>query len=79
MTHQVETNIGVMSQGEAIKLEILNTLEKGRCLDQSQVYTIVSEKLQVPRPTVRRITRDLIIDLQHKISILQKNKKYNKK
>ena len=59
-----------MSQSSDIKAEILNLLEKGKSLDKSQIYTIVMQKMNVPRPTVRRIARDVRNELQSKVNVL---------
>lgn len=59
------------TQTEAIKLEILNCLEKGQALDKYQIYDIVISKLNVPRPTVRRCARLVIDDLKRKLLVLQ--------
>jgi hypothetical protein len=45
-------------------------LDKG-LTDKQDIYTKVVEELGVPRPTVRRVARDLRNELLQKIKILQ--------
>jgi len=47
-----------------------------QCLDlgmtsKEEIITAVVDKLGVPRPTVRRVKRDLITKLQTKIKVLE--------
>ena len=55
-------------------LEIKKAIES--CMDQGMtdkqdIYTKVVHDLNVPRPTVRRVARDLRIEMLKKIDILQ--------
>lgn len=55
-------------------LEIKKAIES--CMDQGMtdkqdIYTKVVNDLNVPRPTVRRVARDLRIEMLKKIDILQ--------
>lgn len=55
-------------------LEIKKAIES--CMDQGMtdkqdIYTKVVRDLDVPRPTVRRVARDLRIEMLKKIDILQ--------
>jgi len=45
-------------------------LERG-VTDKQDIYTKVVDELGVPRPTVRRVARDLRTELLQKIQILQ--------
>lgn len=58
------------SQSQAIKDKIYELLDMGMT-DKLKIYSKTVEELQVPRPTVRRMTRSLIQELQRKTSILQ--------
>lgn len=53
-----------------IKEAINSYLDKG-ITDKQDIYTKVVDDLGVPRPTVRRVARDLQTELLEKIKILQ--------
>ncbi len=57
-------------QSTIIKQEIEKLLDKG-LTDKSDIYSLVVQRLGVPRPTVRRIARDLRQDYINKVKILQ--------
>ena len=58
------------NQSTIIKAAINDLLEEG-VTDKQDIYSKVVDKLGVPRPTVRRVARDLRNDLLAKIKILQ--------
>ena len=58
------------TQSTNIKQAINDLLDKG-ITDKQDIYTKVVEELGVPRPTVRRVARDLRNELLQKIKILQ--------
>ena len=58
------------TQSTNIKQAINELLDKG-FTDKQDIYTKVVEELGVPRPTVRRVARDLRNELLLKIKILQ--------
>ncbi|MEO9277656.1 MAG: hypothetical protein ABI340_07775 [Nitrososphaera sp.] len=58
------------TQSTSIKQAINELLDKG-LTDKQDIYTKVVEELGVPRPTVRRVARDLRNELLQKIKILQ--------
>lgn len=58
------------TQSTSIKQAINNLLDKG-FKDKQDIYSKVVEELGVPRPTVRRVARDLRNELLQKIKILQ--------
>lgn len=58
------------TQSTNIKQAINNLLDKG-LTDKQDIYTKVVEDLGVPRPTVRRVARDLRNELLQKVKILQ--------
>ncbi len=58
------------TQSTSIKQAINNLLDKG-FTDKQDIYSKVVEELGVPRPTVRRVARDLRNELLQKIKILQ--------
>ena len=58
------------TQTTNIKAAINALLDKG-FRDKQDIYTKVVEELGVPRPTVRRVARDLRNELLQKIQILQ--------
>jgi hypothetical protein len=58
------------NQSTVIKQAINSYLERG-LTDKQDIYSKVVEELGVPRPTVRRVARDLRNELLAKIKILQ--------
>jgi len=58
------------NQSTVIKAAI-NTLLDNGVTDKQDIYTKVVDELGVPRPTVRRVARDLRNELLEKIRILQ--------
>ena len=58
------------NQSTVIKETINSLLDEG-VTDKQDIYSKVVDKLGVPRPTVRRVARDLRNDLLTKIKILQ--------
>lgn len=58
------------NQSTVIKAAI-NTLLDNGVRDKQDIYTKVVDELGVPRPTVRRVARDLRNELVEKITILQ--------
>ncbi len=59
-----------INQSSIIKEAINSYLNKG-LTDKQDIYSKVVEELGVPRPTVRRVARDLRNELLEKIQILQ--------
>ncbi|MDA0756704.1 MAG: hypothetical protein O3C04_06245 [Crenarchaeota archaeon] len=62
------------NQSTVIKAAINSLLDKG-ITDKQDIYTQVVDELGVPRPTVRRVARDLRNELLEKIQILQSDTK----
>ncbi|MDC0041102.1 hypothetical protein OAJ50_00085 [Candidatus Nitrosopelagicus sp.] len=62
------------NQSTVIKAAINSLLDKG-ITDKQDIYTKVVDELGVPRPTVRRVARDLRNELLEKIQILQSDTK----
>ena len=58
------------NQSPVIKEAINSLLDEG-ITDKQDIYSKVVDKLGVPRPTVRRVARDLRNELLTKIKILQ--------
>jgi len=58
------------NQSTVIK-EAINSLLDGGITDKQDIYSQVVDNLGVPRPTVRRVARDLRNELLTKIKILQ--------
>ena len=58
------------NQSTVIKETINSLLDEG-VTDKQDIYSKVVDKLGVPRPSVRRVARDLRNDLLAKIKILQ--------
>ncbi len=58
------------NQSTIIKAAINSYLDKG-VIDKQDIYSKVVDELGVPRPTVRRVARDLRTELLQKIKILQ--------
>ena len=62
------------NQSTVIKAAINSLLDKG-VTDKQDIYTKVVDELGDPRPTVRRVARDLRNELLEKIQILQSDTK----
>ena len=62
------------NQSTVIKAAINSLIDKG-VTDKQDIYTKVVDELGVPRPTVRRVARDLRNELLEKIQILQSETK----
>ena len=58
------------NQSTVIKEAINSLLDEG-VTDKQDIYSKVVDKLDVPRPTVRRVAGDLRNELLKKIKILQ--------
>jgi len=58
------------NQSTVIKEAINSLLDEG-VTDKQDIYSKVVDKLGVPRPTVRRVARDLRNEMLTKIKILQ--------
>ena len=58
------------NQSTVIKEAINSLLDEG-VTDKQDIFSQVVDKLGVPRPTVRRVARDLRNELLTKIKILQ--------
>ena len=58
------------NQSTVIKEAINSLLDEG-VTDKQDIYSNVVDKLGVPRPTVRRVARDLRNELLTKIKVLQ--------
>jgi len=58
------------NQSTVIKEAINSFLDEG-VTDKQDIYSKVVDKLGVPRPTVRRVARDLRNELLTKIKVLQ--------
>ena len=64
------------NQRTVIKAAINSYIDNG-IKDKQDLYTKVVDELGVPRPTVRRVARDLRNELLEKIQILQSESKTN--
>ena len=64
------------NQSTVIKAAINYYIDNG-IKDKQDLYTKVVNELGVPRPTVRRVARDLRNELLEKIQILQSESKTN--
>ncbi len=62
------------NQSTVIKAAINSYIDNG-IKDKQDLYTKVVDELGVPRPTVRRVARDLRNELLEKIQILQSDTK----
>ena len=58
------------NQNAIIKEKITSLIDEG-VKDKQEIYSKVVEQLGYPRPTVRRVARELRNDLLTKIKILQ--------
>ena len=62
------------NQSSLIQEAILKHMDNGTT-DMGEIYTLIVDELSVPRPTVRRVARDLRLDLMRKIEILERQLK----
>ena len=69
-TIKIQNLLNRTNQSTIIKEAINSYLDKG-ITDKQDIYTKVVDELGVPRPTVRRVARDLRTELLQKIQILQ--------
>ncbi len=69
-TNKIQNLLNRTNQSTIIKEAINSYLDKG-VTDKQDIYTKVVDELGVPRPTVRRVARDLRTELLQKIQILQ--------
>ena len=69
-TVKIQNLLNRTNQSTIIKEAINSYLDKG-VTDKQDIYTKVVDELGVPRPTVRRVARDLRTELLQKIQILQ--------
>jgi len=60
------------TQSDFIKIDILEALDNGET-DKSIIFDMVEANLGVPRPTVRRCSRELLEELKSKVKILSRN------
>ncbi len=65
------------NQSTVIKEEAINSLLDEGITDKQDIYSKVVDNLGVPRPTVRRVARDLRNELLTKIKILQSETQQN--
>ena len=59
-----------MSQNEDVKTEIIRLLDSGMT-DKQDIYTSIVDQMGVPRPTVRRVARELLAELKKKVDVLE--------
>ena len=59
-----------MNQSEAIKERLNYWLDRG-LENKDDIYSNIVKELEVPRPTVRRVARELRNEILQKIEILQ--------
>lgn len=57
------------NQSESIRVAINRLIDFGMT-DKDQIYSEIVLKLGVPRPTVRRVARDLRMNMLKKVEIL---------
>lgn len=62
------------SQNNLVKELILSCINKGMT-ELCSIYDEIETRTGIPRPTIRRITSDLRVDLQKQIDVLSQNQK----
>lgn len=60
-----------MTQKTIIEKALLDATEKHPDYNKIQIITVVAEKLNIPRSTIRRVKRDLLITLNNYVRILK--------
>ena len=63
------------TQNNIIKSEMMLALNGG-VSDKQILYNIVAQKTDAPRPTIRRVARDLRNDLIQKVEVLSEKRQY---
>lgn len=62
------------TQGPKIKSMMMGLLDSGYT-NKEDIYDKIEESMGTPRPTIRRIARDVRTDLTKKVTILQTTRK----
>lgn len=65
-----KSNVKREKQSVTIKKAINAYLDSGET-DKQTIYTEIVSQLKVPRPSVRRVTRDLLKEMEEKIETLK--------
>lgn len=66
---------GELNQGQAVKAEIIKLLDAG-ISDKQEIYNRIASELNIKRPTIRRIAREVKFDLEKKVAILSAHGKH---
>ena len=69
LTYQYQTSSGVLNQTQYGKVLINSLLEKGK--GRETIYEEVMQEMKIPRSTVRRIAREVRIELAAKLNLLE--------
>lgn len=59
-----------VSQDEVIKKALLFAIDNNHGKDKSEIFTIVEKGLNVPRPTIRRVKKNLLLKLHEYVEVL---------
>lgn len=60
-----------MTQADFVKKALLDATDKYPNYNKSEIITVVSQELDVKRSTIRRIKRELLIELNEYVRILK--------
>lgn len=66
---------GELNQGQAVKAEIIKLLDSG-VKDKQEIYNRIAAELNIKRPTIRRIAREVKFDLEKKVAVLSAHGKH---
>jgi len=60
----------VLTQDEVIEKALLFAIDNNHGKDKTEIFTIVEKGLNVPRPTIRRVKKELLLKLHEYIEVL---------
>lgn len=61
----------VVRQDDLIEEALLEAIDMNPHKDKSEIYSIVEEELHVPRATIRRVKKQLLVRLQEYVEVLR--------
>lgn len=60
----------VLTQDKEIERALLFAIDNNHGIDKSEIFTIVEKGLNVPRPTIRRVKKELLLKLHEYVDVL---------
>jgi len=59
----------LVTQDSSIEVALLKAVEKHPEKTKEEIFTVVVDELQVPRPTVRRVKKQLLVKLAKYVEV----------